>query len=286
MQLLRGFPSREQVDELNSRILNNQVLQRTLAIQYRQMSASSHQLPRFEDTGFRVYSQTDEDGLLLYLFSLLGTTNKVCVELAFRSPHGANTTNLICNCGWSGLLIEGDRARAEQARRFFETHEDTFIYSPKVVSSWVTAENVNDLFREHEVTGEVDLFSLDVDGVDYWLWKSLDVIQPRVVIVEYQDMWGSEKSVTIPYQADFVCSDLNSRYFGASLPAFVKLGRAKGYRLVGCNKYGFNAFFVRIGIGDEVLPEISADQCMKHPKVKYDQRTFLPAVMNRDWVEV
>ncbi|MCJ7636553.1 MAG: hypothetical protein MUO21_03605, partial [Nitrososphaeraceae archaeon] len=64
-------------------------------------------LPNFQDTGFRVYSQNDEDGLLLYIFSLIGFTNKICLDIAFASPYGANTTNLICNWGFTGLLIEG-----------------------------------------------------------------------------------------------------------------------------------------------------------------------------------
>jgi len=83
-----------------------------------------------------------------------------------------------------------------------------------------------------------------------------------------------------------VCSDNQFNYCGASLPAFVKLGRAKGYRLVGCNRYGFNAFFVRSGIGEHVLPEISIEQCLKHPKVKEGQKTRLPKAMNYEWVDV
>lgn len=285
-RLLSDFPDREQIAQLNQEISNTQVSQRILFLHYQQLRNLKCPLPKLEDTGFRVYSQNDEDGLLLYIFSLIGAVNKACVEIGFGSPYGANTTNLICNWGWTGLLVEGNERIVEQSRRFFESHKDTWVYPPKLVHAWVTAENVNGLIQENDITGEIDLFSLDIDGMDYWVWKSLGVIQPRVVVVEYQDIWGPEKSVTVPYKPDFVHPEGSFDYCGASLPAFVKLGREKGYRLVGCNRYGFNAFFVRNGIGEDALPEIKPDHCFKHPKAKEGQQARLPKAMKYEWVEV
>jgi hypothetical protein len=106
------------------------------------------------------------------------------------------------------------------------------------------------------------------------------------VVVEYQDIWGSEKSVTVPYKPEFNRFDTHPDYFGASLPAFVKLGREKGYRLVGCNRYGFNAFFVRNDIRGKFFPEVSIDQCLKHPKVKLGQKNRLPHVLKYKWEEI
>ena len=75
-------------------------------------------------------------------------------------------------------------------------------------------------------------------------------------------------------------------FFGASLSAFVKLGKKKGYRLVGCNRYGYNAFFIREGIGEKELPEIPIAECFKHPKVIRGMRERFPAVKDLPWVEV
>ena len=50
-------------------------------------------------------------------------------------------------------------------------------------------------------------------------------------------------------------------YHGASLPAFVKLARTKGYRLIGANSIGFNAFFMRDDVGADEFPEVSAQSC-------------------------
>lgn len=133
---------------------------------------------------------------------------------------------------------------------------------------------------------EVDLFSLDIDGVDYWIWQSLKAISPRVVVVEYQDILGPEKALTVPYKPDFNRFDVHEDFNGASLKAFVKLAKEKSYRLVGVNRYGFNAFFVKNGLCEDVLPEIEVASCFNHPKVKKGVTERYPAVKDLPWVEV
>jgi len=244
-------------------------------------------LPGVRDAGFRVYSQVDEDGILLYIFSLIGTRTKRCIELAFGSPYEANTTNLLCNWGWQGLLIEADEAKVRHATEYFSRHPDTWYDPPKVVSSWVTKENVNAILAEHDFTGEIDLLSLDVDGNDWWFWKELEVVRPRVVVVEYNNLWDSERAVTVPYQADAAYDPREpTLHLGASLLAFVKLGREKGYRLVGSNRFDYNAFFVADGEGEDALPSVPVDTCLMHPARTHGHREFLPLVENLEWIEV
>jgi len=265
---------------------HSQAAQRQLFLNYQQIKLRNLPLPRWEEVGFRVFSQNDEDGLLLYIFALIGTTNKMCLDISFASPFGANTTNLICNWGWNGLLVCADEPSARSAQNFFSTHKDTHLYPPKAISSWVTAENINDLIKDSGIEEEIDLFSLDIDGVDYWVWKAMSVIKPRVVVVEYQDIWGPDKSVTVPYRPDFNRYDTHEHYCGASLPAFVKLAHEKGYRLVGVNRYGFNAFFVRRDIGENDFPEISVQSCFKHPIYKQGVSNVLPQIKHFEWIEV
>lgn len=264
----------------------NQESQKLLFLHYQLLRNMKLPLPKFEETGFRVYSQVDEDGLLLYIFSLIGFTNKVCVDVGFGSPYGANTTNLLCSWGFTGLLIEGKDDNVKQANQFFAAHPDTRIYPPKTMCAWVTAENINQLIRQNDISGDIDLFCLDLDGIDYWVWKALSVVQPRVAVVEYVNFWGADQSVTVPYKPDFNRFDIHPDYLGASLAAFVKLGREKGYRLVGCNKYGFNAFFVRSDIGEEVFPEIPVERCLQHPQAKDGNKMRLPQVVNYEWTIV
>jgi len=277
-QSLTFLPDREQVN-------NTQVQQRQLYFHYQNLRASDLPLPSFAEAGFRVYSQNDEDGLLLYIFSLVGFTDRRCVDIAFGSPFEANTTNLLCNWGFTGLLVEGDPSAAEAARKFFIKHPDTYNFPPAVLSTWVNAENVNELLRQYGVTMEIDLLSLDMDGVDYWVLKAMDAVAPRVIVLEYQDILGPERSVTVPYRADFT-HDAGFVYCGASLPAYVKLLRPRGYRLVGCNRYGFNAFFVREGLADAELPEVAAADCFRHPKVLQGFKERQSLALAHKWQEV
>ena len=127
--------------------------------------------------------------------------------------------------------------------------------------------------------------------VELRLWEAIDVITPRVVVVEFQDILGPERAWTVPYADDFRAdryptTDGMPNFAGASLPAFVKLGRRKGYRLVGANRYGFNAFFVRNGLADELLPEVPAAACLTHPKVREQADKRFATVAHLPWVEV
>lgn len=265
---------------------NSQLLQKNLFFQYRNLSAQTGKLPSFEETGFRVYSQSDEDVLLLYLFSLIGFSNHFVLDIASGSPIGGNTTNLILNWGCHGLLIEGNEKLVAESVAFYNHHPDAELFPPRIKQAWVTAENINQLVINEGLSGEIDLFSLDVDGVDYWLWKSLDVVSPRVVMVEYQDMFIADESLTIPYKSDFNRFDIHPDYFGASLAAFVNLAHKKGYRLVGCNRYGYNAFFVRNDLAVDILPEVTVESCLSHPRIHANRESRRKGVLHLSWQAV
>lgn len=243
-------------------------------------------LPALDEVHLRAFSQNYEDGALLLLFSLIGTTNKTVVELCAGDGTECNTTNLIINHGWSGLLVDGNLDNVERGQAFFAAHPDTCPYPPTFTHAWVTRGGVNELVRSAGVEGPIDLFSLDLDGIDYWIWDALDVIEPRVVVVEYFDPAGPDRAITVPYSDDFVGYLLGDDFVGASLNAFVKLGKRKGYRLVGVERWGFNAFFVRDGIGTDLLPEREPREFFDAPKVRYDMTHRWPPVADRPWVEV
>jgi hypothetical protein len=262
-----------------------------LAMMYRRLVEEGRPRPRLNDLGFTCYSQTDEDGILLFIFAVIGTASKLCVEVCAGDGTECNTTNLILNHGWHGLLVDGENDNVERGRRFFAQSRQAYVYPPQFVCAWATRGSINDILSANGFSGEIDLFSLDLDGVDYWIWDAMDRVSPRVVVLEYQDILGPERSWTVPYADDFSSAGYPStkgmpNFAGASLQAFVKLGRRKGYRLVGVNRYGYNAFFVRNGLGDELLPEIEARDCFGHPKVAWGMRERFPTVKDLPWVEV
>jgi hypothetical protein len=199
-----------------------------------------------------------------------------------------NSANLILNHGWSALLLDGNSALVDAGRRFYARHPDTFAYPPSFVNAWITRENVNELLADHGYRGEIDLLSLDLDGVDYWIWEALDVVRPRVVVAEVQCLWGAERALTVPYDPQFKSEHVQGFgvYSGASLPAFAKLAKRKGYRFVGAQRLGFNAFFVRDGLADHLFPEASLSTSLDVPFVHWAKRELLPLVAHKPWVEV
>lgn len=264
--------------------------QMTLKQLYRQQALDGR-VPALDDVGFKVFSQTDEDGILLFLFAVLGTTSRKVVEICAGNGIECNAANLLVNHGWTGLLVDGDEGQVAQGRRFYADHPHTYVDPPTFVRSWVTRDNVDDIVSAHGFAGDIDLLSLDMDGVDYWIWDALSAARPRVVVCEYQDIAGPERSVTVPYSEDFDArrypmTGSMPNFAGASLAAFTKLARGKGYRLVGCNRYGYNAFFVRDGLGEDLVPEVSVESCFTHPKVLRGMAERWPLVADLPWVEV
>jgi len=194
---------------------------------------------------FRLLSQNQEDGILWSLFQHIGTTTKTFVELG-SGATGGNAAMLAGEFGWTGLLVEGDQGKVEYAGRRFPR--------AKAVCAWITPETVNDLLERNGVAGEVDLLSVDVDGVDYWVWQAITVCSARLVMLEYNSMFGPDRAVTVPYDPKFNRRDHRFCYYGASLSAMTQLSATKGYRLVAVEPTGVNAFFLR----NDVAPEIPA----------------------------
>jgi hypothetical protein len=172
------------------------------------------------------YSQNGEDGIIEAIFAMIGTTNRYFVEFGVEDGLESNTRYLWKHCGWTGLLMDG-------------CHEDL---TRNLHQEFITAENIEDLFRKYNVPEHFDLLSIDIDGNDYWVWKAITHYRPRVVIVEYNAHIPPEESKAIPYNPNFRWDKTD--YYGASLGALRSLGEAKGYLLVGTDRCGVNAFFV------------------------------------------
>jgi hypothetical protein len=192
---------------------------------------------------FRVFSQWGEDGIIQHLLRHVAVGRKIFVEFGVEDYTEANTRFLLINDNWSGLVIDGGAANIGAIRR----DEIYWQHNLKAVESFITRENINALLTEHGATGEIGLLSIDIDGMDYWVWEAITVVNPAIVIVEYNSRFGAERAVTVPYDPAFVREKAHHSHahYGASLAALVGLGRCKGYAFVGSNRAGNNAFFVR-----------------------------------------
>ena len=209
----------------------------------------------FHEAEFRVFSQWGEDGIIQFLVRNVPVENRTFVEFGVQNYQEANTRFLLVNDNWSGLVIDGGSDNIENIRR----SEIYWQQALKAECAFITAENINDLILSAGFKEDIGLLSVDVDGNDYWIWKAIDVVSPRIVVTEYNFRFGAEKEVTVPYDPAFVRGRAHSSmiYYGASLAALARLGEEKGYSLVGCNSAGNNAFFVRKDVQPSSLPTMA-----------------------------
>jgi len=241
-------------------------------------------VPSIYEVGFRQYSQFEEDGILLFLCAVIRPKRKVVLELCCGIGSESNTANLIVNHGWSGVLVDGNPGNAVRTAEFYRNNPDTFYFQPVVCCDWITAENVNEIVKNAGLSGEIGLLSLDMDGMDYWIFRALSVVNPEILVCEVNPCIPPSETVTIPYQPNFKRSD---EYFGASLSAMTILAAKKNYRLVGTNRYGINAFFVRRDVAKDELPEYTPDQCFQRSDcAQRSANKNWSALSRRDWVKI
>ena len=194
-------------------------------------------------TEFKVFSQWGEDGIIQWIISKLPSSKPIFIEFGVANYQESNTRFLLMNNNWKGFIIDGSKANIDsvKARDFYWRHDLT------AVDAFVNKDNINSLFKENGFTGDIGILSIDIDGNDYWVWDAIDCVNPQVIICEYNSVLGAEKTVVVPYEANFerTKAHYSNLYWGASLRAYELLGKKKGYSLIGCNSAGVNAFFVK-----------------------------------------
>ena len=202
------------------------------------------------DAEFRVFSQNGEDGIIQYLLTKIAVDTPTFVEIGVEDYSESNTRFLLMNNYWHGLIIDA----GTQHLNYLRHHNLGWQFNIDAVSTFVTCANINDVLRNAGISGDIGLLSIDIDGNDYWVLDAVNAISARIVVVEYNSVFGPTAAVTVPYNPAFRRSQAHysNLYYGASLCALATLMEQKGYGLVGSNRAGNNAFFLR----NDVLGDI------------------------------
>jgi len=216
-----------------------------------------------------LFSQNGEDGIIRYIFSQIGFDSRYFVEFGFGA-HQCNSLRLILHENFKGLMMDGSE---EQCRIFNLTCKAKGISDVHAVNAFIDRDNLEHLIRSNNIPAEIDFLSIDVDGNDYWFWRCLQCINPRVICIEYNSGIGSKYSWTIPYNKEFERFSAHPSGFfaGASIKALESLGEKKGYRLIGCDTTGTNAFFLRNDLGNNQIPTLKASEAFR-PHQNWIQR--------------
>lgn len=187
--------------------------------------------------GIRKSSGPIEEGLYQHLMNVVPPETKYCIEFGARDGTTAHTRGLVEEHGFSALYIEGDPGAAERL-------ESNFADYPGVtaIQSFITAENIESLFKQAGVPERPYLLTIDIDGNDYYVWKAITHYHPIFVCVEYNASYGPESDFVIDYDPEFMWQ--KDDYFGAAITPFVLLAKDKGYELIHVTSGGDNLFFV------------------------------------------
>jgi len=207
---------------------------------------------------FRVSSQWGEDGIIEWLVHHLGDVPESFVEFGVENYCESNTRFLLQHRNWRGLVIDGSASHVDHIRQ----DRVSWRHDLTAVASFITRDNINSIIAGAGFHGELGILSVDIDGVDYWVWEAIQGVNPQILIVEYNSAFGDLLPLTVPYAADFVRSRAHhsNLYYGLSIEAARFLATQRGYTLVGTNSAGSNAFFVRNDRADAVLKRLGAVQ--------------------------
>jgi hypothetical protein len=264
MQLLRKITERIKRHYLiPSRLDHIQEALGRIESRLNQEYASSN--PR--DFEFKVYSQWGEDGIIDYLTTRIDIPKKIFVEFGVETYSEANTLFLLKHRQWRGLIIDGstENISTVQGGHVF------WRYDLMVDCSFITRDNINEILSRNGIQGDIGLLSIDIDGNDYWVWESISGISPRLIIAEYNSLFGATAAISTPYKSDFLraAEHASKMYYGASIAALTNLARSRGYSLVAGNSAGNNVFFVR----NDCLGSMQAQE----PSQAYVQSAFREA---------
>jgi hypothetical protein len=207
-------------------------------------NAGKNSVESLDEVEFQVFSQRGEDGVIQYLISKIDIPNPVFVEFGVETYTESNTRFLMMNNNWSGLVIDGSKSNIDFIKKDFVYWK----YDLTAIQSFITKDNIDALIGDYVGNvRDIGLLSVDIDGNDYWVWESISCINPRIVICEYNSVFGPKEKLSVPYDPAFVRSRAHHSelYFGASLAAFCHLAEKKGYDFVGTTRAGVNAYFVR-----------------------------------------
>ncbi|MFI4951267.1 MAG: hypothetical protein ACHP7A_09565, partial [Caulobacterales bacterium] len=260
LQRLREFARRLRAGA-DAAVRTEQLLRR---MRQTQLMAQLAGTPRFKEplrllgAGYKVFSQNQEDGMIAEVFRRIGTTSRRFIEFGVEDGLECNSAFLLTQ-GWRGAWIEGSPANGAKARAGFAA------YPVEVMERFVTVENADALIAELAKGEELDLLSIDVDSIDYWLWRAIVTVRPRLVVIEYNAAWPPSVRKTVAHDPALRWD--GSNFMGASLGALEALGREKGYGLVGCSLAGVNAFFVRDDlVGDKFCAPFTAENHYEPPR--------------------
>ena len=216
-----------------------------------------------QDYEFKVFSQWGEDGIIQHLVNTINIKYKTFIEFGTEDFSESNCRFLMMKDNWSGFVIDGSEKNIKKIQRSYYFWK----YDLQAIHAFIDRENINQLLSKSGFHQDLGILSIDIDGNDYYILEAITLYKPRILICEYNAVFGLAP-IAVPYDPKFqrTKKHFSNLYFGASLSAITNLAESKGYSLVGTNSTCGNAFYVRNDVMNERLQQFGAQEIFEPSK--------------------
>lgn len=235
----------------------------------RNLEMNLNKIEKLEQSYFQVFSQDYEDGIIQYLLKSLKIENVKFVEIGTQDYSESNTRYIFETMKCEGLIIDPTPNLEKKIRSMLKIWKNKLI----VYNDFINSKEINSILIEKNFYKDIDVFSLDIDGIDYWVLKALPDTISKIFVIEYNPYFGSEKEVCAPNIEKFERYNYHhtGACWGASLRAIINLMNKKGYTFLGSNRLNVNAFFIRNDLINQVklkIPQI--ENLSEYTKYKFN----------------
>jgi hypothetical protein len=229
-----------------------------------QLEINSTKISDFE---FKIFSEHGDDGIIQFLVRNVDFKNQTFIEFGVENYFESTTRFLLMTNNWSGFILDGSQKNVD----YIKNQIWYWKYDLRAECAFITKENINSLLKAADFK-DLGILHIDIDGNDYHILEEIDLtdLNPSLIISEYNSVFGSERSISIPYVADFdrTKAHHSNLYFGASLTAINSLCNQRGYSLIASNSAGNNAYFLRNDLLNDKVREKTIEEVFVISKFK------------------
>tara|TARA_B100001175_G_scaffold205549_1_gene174491 strand:+ start:912 stop:1826 length:915 start_codon:yes stop_codon:yes gene_type:complete len=193
------------------------------------------------EVDYKIFSQNGEDGIIDYILYSLEIKKPKFIEIGVGDYTESNTRFIFETRSLKGMVIDCISNLKKQINQGIKTWKGELTIEEVFISS----KNILDIL-ESQNFGKVDIFSIDIDGTDYWILNKLERDFSNIVILEYNSVFGENLEVTVPDIEGFSRNNYHhsNLCYGMSLKAAINLMEGKNFYFLGTNNLKNNAFFI------------------------------------------
>ena len=198
---------------------------------------------KLSDYEWKIFSQWGEDGIIDFLVSEVSIVNKTFIEFGVENFSESNCRYLLMKSDWNGFVMDSSQKNIKKLKNsyyFWKYDLQTFV-------AFIDINNINELLIKSGFERDLGILSIDIDGNDYHILNKIDCFDPRIIICEFNPLFGNDRKITVPYDPKFYRTKkhYSNLYWGASINALRSLLTKQDYTLVGTGMQGGNAYFIK-----------------------------------------